>query len=90
MALQFVAPCQDELGTNVLDEGGLEIIELLSVVRAVVQTKTIARGQRNLLELQVDRFVDPLHEFSHRSIDTVKCKVLLCNLSLKLPQQVGI
>ena len=90
MSLQRVSPGQKEVGPNVLDVGGLEVIQLLGEVRCVIQSESEARPQMDLVGLQQYGFVNSFHELGHRGVDATLDARVLSNLVLDLFQQVAI
>ena len=88
VALQLVAPGEDQLTADVLDVSRLEVIQLHRAVRAVVDSQRVVRRQLHLLKLQVYGLVDAIDEFVDTGIDGRQYGRLLIDLELELGQQV--
>ena len=68
VTLELVAPGEDKLRANVLDEGRLEIIQLGRAVGAVVDPQSVVGRQLHLFQFQIDRLIYPFYKLGHRTV----------------------
>jgi len=90
MPLQLIAPRENELRAHVLNVGRLKVVQLLRVVRAVVEPQRVAGGKCHLFQLEVNRLVDSLNELGYGGVHTVQCQVLFGYLGLQFAKQVRV
>ena len=63
VALKLISPSKHQLRAHILHEGWLEIIKLPGEVGTVIDSQRVVSCQFDLFKLEINGFVDPLHEF---------------------------